>query len=285
MVTVEELLVKKKIPFMPKGGDYEIRCLNPDHEDRNPSLRVDRISGIFNCLSCGFKGNIFYHFGERVNFLQTKRKALQAKIHQKFSENIGFDIPSNAVPYQGDWRGISAETYKHFEAFQHNDKHFIGRVVFPIRTISGKIAGFNGRHMTMNHNPKYIIHPAGARLPLFPARPEVYNGRIILVEGIYDMLNLYDKGLRNAVCTFGVTKLLAKNRTEAQNKLNLYKLQGVIGIDVFFDNDDAGQSAAANVKDLCEQLEFDVRNITFRDKDPGELTALQVIKLKETLYD
>jgi DNA primase len=280
----EELLIKKNISYLPKGGDLEIRCLSPDHDDRNPSLRVDRITGIFNCLSCGFSGNIFQHFGVKVNFLGMKRQALKNKISEKLSENVGFDMPDNAIPYDGNWRGISPETYKHFEAFQHNDKHFIGRLVFPIRGISGRIAGFNGRHMTMNHDPKYLIHPSGAKLPLFPANPDVILGRIILVEGIYDMLNLWDKGLKNVVCSFGTVKLLGKNNTDAKNKLNLLKLKGVAGIDIFFDGDDAGQKAAEGVKNLCENLEFDTRNIVFNDKDPGELTALQVIKLKETLY-
>lgn len=283
-MTPEELLISKKITYLPKGGDLEIRCLNPKHEDRNPSLRVDKITGIFNCLSCGFSGNLFQHFGAQPNFLEIKRRRLQSKIQEKLAENIGLNMPENAVEYDGSWRNISPETYRKFEAFQHNAKDFIGRVVFPIRSVSGKIAGFNGRHMTQNQSPKYMIVPPGAKLPLFPADADVFNGRIILVEGIFDMLNLHDKGLTNAVCCFGTVKLLGKDRTDAINKLNLLKLKGVIGIDVFFDGDEAGQNAAERVKDLCESLELDTRNISFSNKDPGELTAQQVIKLKETLY-
>ena len=33
------------------------------------------------------------------------------------------------------------------------------------------------------------------------------QGKVILVEGIYDMLNLQDKGLTNAVCTFGTKNI------------------------------------------------------------------------------
>ncbi len=283
-MTPEELLIKKKIKYLPRGGDLEVHCLNPKHEDRNPSMKIDKITGLFNCLSCGFKGNIFHHFGQKANYLMMKRQMLQTKIQEKLAENIGLEIPTNAVPYEGNWRNISPETYRKFEAFQHNDKAHIGRLVFPIRTISGKIVGFNGRHMTMNHNPKYLITPAKAKLPLFPANPEIYDGRIILVEGIFDMLNLYDKGLKNAVCTFGTMKLLGKYSSHAIDKLNLFKLQGVTGIDIFFDSDEAGQFAAEQLKELCENIELDTRNISFKSKDPGDLTALQVIKLKESLY-
>jgi DNA primase len=280
-MTPLEILNKHKIPFSPKGRDYVIRCLSPNHEDKNPSLRIDSTTGIFNCLSCGFRGNLFNHFNYQVSFLETKRRQIKNLISEKLADNIGLDIPENAVFYDDSWRNISPETYRAFDAFQHNDKHFIGRLVFPVRGISGKIVGFIGRHMTMNHTPKYLMHPTGAKFPLFPPKPEIYNGRIILVEGIFDMLNLYDKGLKNVVCSFGTAKLIGK---EATDKLNLYKLQGVIGVDIFFDGDKAGQEAAAQVRELCERNELDVRNVSMPGKDPGELTASQVIKLKETLY-
>jgi len=69
------------------------------------------------------------------------------------------------------------------------------------------------------------------------------------------------------------------------DKINILKIQGVSGIDIYFDNDEAGQNGSAKLKDLLEHNEVSSRNIIFgKVKDPGELTALQVIKLKETLY-
>ena len=62
-MNVEELLVHQGLLFKPSGNDFLVSCLNPDHEDTNPSMRIDRVLGIFNCLSCGYKGNIFYLYG------------------------------------------------------------------------------------------------------------------------------------------------------------------------------------------------------------------------------
>ena len=73
-MNVEELLNEKEIYFVPKGKDFLVRCISPDHDDGNPSMRIDQITGIFQCFSCGFKGNIFYHFGEKANQLQLKRE-------------------------------------------------------------------------------------------------------------------------------------------------------------------------------------------------------------------
>lgn len=274
---VEQLLTSKNIDHVPRGGDYLVRCLSPDHDDRNPSMRIDRITGIFSCFSCGFKGNVFSLFGEKANFLQMRKDLLKKKIRNKIAENIGLDLPTGAVPFDRPWREISAETYRQFGAFEHHDSDYIGRVVFPIKNLAGRILGFNGRALGPDKQPRYLISPAGANFPLFPARPTPINGRIILVEGIFDMLNLYDKGLTNAVCAFGTQKV-------TKEKLQVLKIQGIHGIDIMFDGDDAGAEAAKKVAELAESVELDVRTISLKDKDPGELTASKVIKLKEKLY-
>lgn len=273
---IDEILRSRGIEFRPSGKDYLVRCLSPDHEDRNPSLRIDKTTGIFNCLSCGYSGSLFNHFGEKPNWLQIRRERLKDIISEKLVEASGINIPENAVPFTQDWRGISGDTFKNFEAFQHNNSEYIGRVVIPIRGITGKIIAFCGRHQGQV-DPKYLFHPAGAKLPLFPIVKPI-QGRIILVEGIMDMLNLHDKGLTNAVCAFGVNKVTVE-------KLNILKIQGVSGIDIYFDNDEAGQNGSAKLKDFLENNEMASQNVIYgKIKDPGELTASQVIKLKEKLY-
>lgn len=273
---VEELLKSRNIEFRPSGKDYLVRCLSPDHEDRNPSLRIDKTTGIYNCLSCGFKGNLFDLFEEKANWLQIRRERLSNLISSKLVETAGYSVPENAVPFVEDWRGISGATFKKFDAFQHNNPEFIGRVVIPVKNITGKIIAFCGRHQG-NVDPKYLFHPAGAKLPLFPIVKPIH-GRVILVEGIMDMINLHDKGLTNAVCAFGVNKM-------TEDKINILKIQGISGIDIFFDNDEAGQKAANELKNTLEKHDLPNRSITYgKRKDPGELTALEVIKVKETLY-
>lgn len=276
---VQELLEQKKIPFVPAGKDLKVSCLNPEHDDSDPSMRIDRITGIFNCFSCGFKGNIFTFFEEKANFLQQRRHLFKQKLQQKLAENIGLELPVNRVPFDRSWRGISGQTYQKFEAFEHNDNDYIGRIVFPIRGVSGKILGFNGRALTPEKAPKYLIKPANSKFPLFPPRVTPIQGKVILVEGIFDMLNLYDKGLTNVVCAFGTQKL-------TKDKLILLKVQGVGGVDILFDNDEAGEEATKKAVDLIESLEMTTRTVTLprNVNDAGELTAQQVLKLKEALY-
>lgn len=275
-MNVESLLNSKDIKFVPKGNDFLVRCLNDNHEDRNPSMRIDQITGIFHCFSCGYKGNLFEKFGERPNELQQKREKLKKTLRRKIAENVGLQFPPAAVPYNGNWREIKPATYRKFEAFlDHNNTDHLGRVMFPIRNIAGKIVAFNGRHMT-GGDPKYIFTPRGVKLPLFPtANP--FNGSIILVEGIYDMLNMHDKGMDNTICCFGTNNV-------NEDKLAMLKMRGVDSVEVFFDGDTAGQDAAEKVVTLCEKVGLHSQNIYLKDTDPGALSQVQVDKLSNILY-
>ena len=178
------------------------------------------------------------------------------------------------MPYLGNWRNIKPETYRKFEAFRHHESNFAGRIVFPITDASGRIIAFQGRDEMGTLNHKYMFYPPNAKLPLFPqVRP--LQGRVILVEGIFDMLNLHDKGLENTICCFGV-----KNFTES--KLGYLKVSGVTGLDVLFDADDAGKTGADLIKKIAG--DFPVRIVNLREGDPGSLNEKQVVGLRRKLY-
>jgi DNA primase len=276
-LNVEDLLKNKGIDYIPKGKDFVVSCLNPEHPDRNPSMRIDQVTGIFNCFSCEYKGNLFTHFGEKANKMEIKRQLLKKKIDEVRAESVGLQMPEGYMPYVGNWRNIKPETYKEFEAFIHAGKDFTGRICFPIRDRTGRIVAFQSRTQT-DQIPKYLNTPPGAKMPLFPV-VEPVQGRIVLVEGIFDVMNLHDKGLTNAVCCFGV-----KNVTE--EKLQVLSVSGIEGIDIFLDNDEAGQGQAIKVRELCESVGLDTRNIAFGDKnmDAGALAETQVKKLRDRLY-
>ena len=94
-----ELLQERNIPFTVKGQDAIISCLNPEHDDTNPSLRVDKVTGIMHCFSCGFKGNLFTHFGAPQSPMEVKRHLLKEKIAEKKASSVGLKMPAGAVMY------------------------------------------------------------------------------------------------------------------------------------------------------------------------------------------
>ena len=113
---VLELIQKNSLAYTVSGRDYLIKCLNPEHEDSNPSFRVDKVSGVAHCFSCGFKTNIFKFFGVFTNPVPIKIAALKEKLAELKIGNNGLDLPNGHTPYTRSFRGISAATLKYSDA-------------------------------------------------------------------------------------------------------------------------------------------------------------------------
>ena len=274
MSSVQEVLEERNMQYRISGKDFLVKCLNPEHEDSNPSMRVDRILGVFHCFSCGFKGNLFKHYNVEASKVSIFREKLKRKLSDIRSSGVGLSMPEGYTLFDRGWRGIKSETYKSFSAFYHHSPNFSGRINFPIKDFTGRIVAFQGRDENGTLPTKYMFTPAGVKLPLFPL-VDAIQGKVILVEGIFDMLNLHDKGLTNAICCFGVN-----NFTEA--KFSLLKLSGITGIDIIFDSDKAGKEGSEKVKSLLG--DFPSRVITLKSGDPGSLNEKQVKGLAKRLY-
>ena len=275
----EELLTEKGIDYQLKGQDALISCLNPEHDDTNPSLRVDRVTGIMHCFSCGFKGNLFTYWGAPASPLEVRIHRIKEKIASTRAQTVGISLPKDRIEWAGGgFRNISEETLRIWQAFTWNAPKFEGRIVFPVRDITGKTVALIGRLITGMGTEKYYIYPQGVKLPFCPAKVKPIQNRVILVEGIFDALNLWDKGLKNTVCCFGTQQM-------DWVKLSLLKLQGVNGVDIIFDGDEAGRRAAETIKGVAEQLELSVQIVTLPEgEDPGNLVLDQINRLKEKLY-
>jgi DNA primase len=279
-MVVTEILDKHNIPFTVKGQDYVVSCLNPEHEDNNPSMHIDQQEGAFHCFSCGFKGNVFKFFNVDKNWQDVRVSKLRNKIAGIKAASVGLKLPPGAVPYNRHFRDIDKRTLAKYGAFTQ-DKDFNGRIVFPLPDITGKIRAFIGRYTDSNAHPKYMIKPSGAELPLFPAIVSPIKGSIILVEGIFDALNLIDKGLNNAVAVLGANNLQLE-------VLKALKLQGVHTIYTMFDEDDAGRKASLTAQRLLEEefiISEDTRLELPDGLDPGDLSATDIKHIKENLYE
>ena len=275
----EELLQSKGIQYRLSGKDAVISCLNPEHDDTNPSMRVDRVTGIFHCFSCGYKGNLFTYYGAPASPTEVRIHRIKEKIQKVKSETVGIQLPKDRLKWKGGgFRNISEETLDIWDAFTWNVPQFENRIIFPIRDITGKTVSLIGRSLDDFSKMKYYIYPQGAEMPFCPAKVKPIQNRVILVEGIFDALNLWDKGLKNTVCCFGTQQV-------SWVKLSLLKLQGVQGIDIMFDGDEAGRQAAEKAKDIAEKLEMSARVVKLRDNiDPGNLTKPEIERLTEKLY-
>lgn len=277
-MTPLELLEKQSIPYKYSGRDLLVKCMNPDHDDSNPSMRIDSITGVFHCFSCGYRGNLLTRFGVNASLTQLARDKLKDKLETIIIENIGLKMPEKAEFFERPYRGIKADTYAEFEAFSYEGDEFKNYLVFPIYDITGKISLFQGRNMDPDGKPKYKFYPRKVSLPLFPLmKLNPLQGSVVLVEGIFDMLNLWDKGVKNVLTVFGTQSL-------DEEKVKFLRLMGVSKIYVFFDGDEAGQKAAAKAMALIESLGLLTENVRWNEMDPGSLSQAQVNKLKDSVW-
>lgn len=276
---VADLLKEKNVYFTISGKDYVTKCFNPEHTDTNPSFRIDRVTGICHCFSCGFKTNIFKFYGLLTNNVSVRVAKLKEKLKALSESTNGLDELEGTTPITQAFRGISAKTLKHFGAFSTDQvAKMEDRIIFPIKDVRDKTVCYVGRHSMSNGNPRYQNYPAGVTIPMYPAKFDEHYNSVVLVEGIFDMLNCYDKGMHNVVCTFGTSKLLS----DVANKMLSYKVMGIEKVFILYDGDAAGREAAAKIKPLLEEAQFVVEIINLPDDvDPGIMSVEDVESLIE----
>lgn len=276
---VLELLKEKGVPFKISGKDYVTKCFNPDHDDSNPSFRIDRLTGIAHCFSCGFKTNIFKFYGLLSNNISIRVVKLKEKLKALQQDTNGLEPLEGAKPYNRVFRNISTQTLKAFGAFETDRvEQMLDRIVFPIKDIRNKTVCYVGRHILSNGNPRYVNFPSGVTIPLYPTRFSESYKNVVLVEGIFDLLNCYDKGLHNVVCTFGTSKLL----NEVPQKLLSFKVMGVEKFFILYDGDNPGREAARKIKPLIEDAGFLCEIIDLPEgDDPGIISQEYIDSIKE----
>lgn len=284
-MTPEEILIEKGIYYRDKGKDFEIRCLNPKHEDSTPSMRVHRLDGRYNCFTCGYSGNLYQHFNKYQNKLSGKAEQLQLEIQNIFLElGSGIPIPQDAYPVDTEYRDIPGWIWEEFEAYAYSEKHGMqDRIVVPIRDESGKIIALQGRHLHSDKSPKYLFYPSGKKLPLYPNATQINSATsIVLVEGLFDAFYLRSKGMFNAVSTFGTKNITMKT---VENLLHPYMMLGLTKVYIMFDGDEAGRNAAEAIKEcVTTRTDLDCEIIPVPDgKDPASLEESELNRIKNYL--
>lgn len=127
---------------------------------------------------------------------------------------------------------------------------FRGRLMFPIKNLSGRVIAFGGRIIADEDSAKYInsadspLYKKGDNLyGLFQARRSIsVAGSVMLTEGYMDVLTLHQFGYTNACGVLGT----------ALTREQVKRLGGFCStIELLFDGDGAGRKAALR---SCEMI-------------------------------
>ncbi|MBN1521892.1 MAG: DNA primase, partial [Candidatus Aureabacteria bacterium] len=156
------------------------------------------------------------------------------------------------------------------EGFRLIDK-FRNRIIFPVRSPSGKIIGFSGRCLDDSDIPKYLNTP---ETPVFRKREVLFGffearkgiqekGFVFLMEGHIDVVLSHQMGVNNAVALQGT----ALTREHVQRLKNYTKK-----VVVCFDSDEAGVEAAKKALPLFLEFEMQAEVVLLpQDEDPASL--------------
>ena len=161
---------------------------------------------------------------------------------------------------------------------------FRGRLIFPVKDISGRIIAFGGR-LVDGEGVKYINSPESE---IYSKRKNLYlldiarksireKGRAILVEGYMDALRLHKCGFNESVASLGTS--LTSEQAELLKRFadRCY---------ICYDNDPAGISATIRGMYILQENGLDVRviNLEGGSKDPDEfLSANPIIKFEQAI--
>lgn len=279
-----ELLDKRGIPYKKTNNPYEIlvTCTSGQHQDNNASLSYNLEKHIFNCWSCGFRGGatkFLQSIGETtiIDF-DSKQPYRIKKLKEKLRAKIEVDeikLPEDRKLYLEDFRGIDANIYREFKAFTTTEMDLTDYLCIPVFQ-HGKLKFIEGRLLRdLENQPKYYRRPAKAVVSdvLFPLDKIKNTNYVILVEGIFDAINMWKIGYKNTLCVFGTTNFSKK-------KLDLLDNMGITRVDIMMDSDAPGVKAAEKIAEMLDSRNIYSRIITLpKGVDPGELTKEQAERL------
>lgn len=147
---------------------------------------------------------------------------------------------------------------------------FRNRIMFPLKSPSGKVNGYSARIYNAESNSKYINT---RETILFKKRENLFNYHlaapaarqakfIVICEGQMDAIRIYSVGIKNVVATMGTA--LAKEQIALLKKLG-------VKVIVVMDNDAAGEMATIALGEslMKESVDTGIVRLTGK-KDPDE---------------
>jgi len=184
-----------------------------------------------------------------------KARGMQLDRLQDF--RLGYAPASGGLTTFMRQKGFSVARLQQAGLISTNRELFRDRLIFPIFNLSGRIIGFGGRGIDDNIQPKYLNSP---ETPIFKKGEGLYGlyqskegirskGEVILVEGYFDLLSVYQQGLENMCAPLGTS--LTENQAML---LSRFARKAII----LFDGDLSGIKAALRAVGLLINAQVDV---------------------------
>ena len=286
VMEIESLEFKEALKVLAEKAGVQLKSFNPKaQEGKNKVLEALELATKFyeKQLWDGLgKEKILKYLSERGISTDSIREFRLGYAPEGWSNVFNFLLEKGFSPE--DILGAGLIIDKGIGANRYYDR-FRDRIMFPVQDSMGKVIGYSARVAPGGDESqaKYIntpetgaYHKSKALYGIFQAKQEIKSKNfVLLVEGNLDVIASHQAGIKNTVAVSG-TALTSE-------QLDILK-RYTENIKMFFDMDNAGQTAARRSTELCFEKGLAPSIVGLEDaKDAAEIAQNDPQKLVEAV--
>jgi len=293
MIDIERLLTDLHIEYKNAGpNNVKIVCLNPNHDDKAPSMLVHKEIGMINCFGCHESGSIFklleycgisginaYKYLLNYTSSNQTEEALKKNLEDFVSRRGKSKERENVLKYENielpmhrtiDYdfylkkRNVTKEDILEWKMAIVTDGKYMGWILIPIYQ-NGILRNYFLRS-TLGGGKIFGKYPRHDLLPGIDFATD-YSKPIYVVEGIFDAI-----AIRHA--NYQAVASLSNKLLPAQLEI-LKKYKRVI---IVPDNDKMGYELVRSSASLIYSTELYVCPLPSNKKDAAECTLEEIVK-------
>jgi DNA primase len=268
----------------PEASRYLAKKYNIEIEETEETLEEKQIKDTKESMflvaqyAAGFfEKNLWEtELGKSIGLTYFKERGFKDETIKKFA--LGYSSESyDALGKQAQKEGYKLDFLEKTGLVIVNENRqidrFRGRVIFPIRSMSGRVQGFGGRILSQNaKTAKYLNSPESeiynkskALYGIYESKQSISKNDVCyLVEGYTDVIQMHQSGITNVVSSSGTA--LTVDQIRMINRLTS-------NIVVLFDGDAAGLRASLRGIDLILEQGMNVKVCTFPEGDDPDSFA------------
>jgi len=237
-----EGIIASGLNLVRKGSKY--RCPNSmahKNYDRNPSMSWDSNALQFHCFTCGMNIDIYGYYRDHLNYSHQEvvRELLGEVEHAKtslYKNRMTFNdelkkitpITQECIDYI-KLRGLTEKTIKQFQLMSYQ-----GEIAFPYFRYE-TIVGYKRRKPLKDPGKPKMLSLTGSKPYLFNAQNVPDTDEIIICEGEFDCMCIWQSGNKNVVSVGAGANSLSLMVEQAKDFLSKFKYMIIVS-----DNDEAG---------------------------------------------
>ncbi len=259
----EHFTYPEAIRYLAKKYNIEIEETEESPEEKQIKDTKESMFLVAQYASGFFEKNLWdTEAGKSIGLTYFKERGFKDETLKSFA--LGYSTESyDGLSKQGQKEGYKLEFLEKTGLVIVNENRqvdrFRGRVIFPIRSMSGRVQGFGARILSQNaKTAKYlnspeseIYHKSKVLYGIYESKQTIAKNDVCyLVEGYTDVIQMHQSGITNVVSSSGTG--LTFDQIRMINRLTS-------NIVVLFDGDTAGLRASLRGIDLILEQGMNVR--------------------------